>query len=285
MPDTDTLRTAGNRVLVKLRPVTALRAAEPRASLRPLYQSPKRDAGILGLAAETQWFLAELPDGAASAWDLAHQRVADQLGVAESDVLFAEPDLLQSIYPDPRGADAARGLAAVGEQCHEQAQDGSNGKATGGVDGWHLGEDFSELAKARSTVQFTVPRTRIAHVDTGYFPTHTTLPRNILHQLERNFVDADKPGSAVDPDNFVLLLDNSGHGTGTLSILAGREVPFLGGQPMGGAPDADIVPLRIADSVALFATSAFAQALNYAVDVNCERPVDEHGRPAIRSLA
>ena len=45
-----------------------------------------------------EWFIADLPDlplspGAqANLWDFAHARVADQLGVAEDDILFAEPD-------------------------------------------------------------------------------------------------------------------------------------------------------------------------------------------------
>jgi hypothetical protein len=269
VPNPEKPRAAGNRILVKLRPSTALRAAESRANLRPLYEPPKGAPQALGIATEAQWFLADLPGGAASPWDLAHDRVADQLGVAESDVVFAEPDLVHDIYLDPRGPEAARGLGAVGEQCQEEPQDPSNGKATGADDGWHLGDDFAELARARDAVPFTAPRTRIAHVDTGYFPAHVTLPRNVRHDLERNFVDGD-PSSAVDPDNWALVLDNSGHGTGTLSILAGKEVPFLGGKPLGGAPDADIVPLRIADSVALFATSAFAQALHYAVDISCD---------------
>jgi hypothetical protein len=74
----------------------------------------------------------------------------------------------------------------------------------------------------------------------------------------------------VDPDNWRLLLDNSGHGTGTLSIVAGNSVPDIGSVELGGAPEADVVPLRVADSVVLLRTSALAEALHYAVEHECD---------------
>src|SRR5690349_6260814 len=101
MPDRPpTAVPSTNHLLVKLRPTTALRAAESRAKLRPLFDT-SRPTGGFAVGAEPQWFVAELPDGAATPWDLAHARVADQLGVADSDVLFVEPDLVHDIYREP----------------------------------------------------------------------------------------------------------------------------------------------------------------------------------------
>src|SRR5690606_28206822 len=102
---------------------------------------------------------------------------------------------------------------------------------------------------------------------TGYYPEHVSVPQHLAGHLERNFVprDADRD-SARDPNNRVLLLDNSGHGTGTLGILAGGPVPEMNGTAVGGAPEAEILPLRIADSAVLLRTSPFAQALEYAVE-------------------
>ena len=120
-----------NRVLVKLRPAAALGAAEARAGLRPLFDRPLAGPeGGFGLDAAPRWFVAELPDGAATAWDLAHARVADQLGVAESEVLYAEPDLVHKIYRDEMAETKARPGTpfAVGEDCTVVPQDGSNGK-------------------------------------------------------------------------------------------------------------------------------------------------------------
>jgi hypothetical protein len=260
-----------NRVLVKLRPSNALLGAAARGGLRPLHGTPDAAAATLGIGAEPQWFVAELREGAATPWDLAHMRVADQLGVAESDVVFAEPDLVHDLVQDPDEPPPGGALAAV--DCTPFPQDGRNGKATGPRDGWHLDPEFSQLGAARDAVPFGEPRTRIAHIDTGYSRGHVAAPRHVRRDLERNFVDRDgNPTDAEDPDNRVILLDNSGHGTGTLSILAGGPVliPGRGDVTIGGAPDAEIVPLRVADRVVLLRTSAFARALRYATDTGCD---------------
>ena len=271
MPKNNHVRAETNRVLVKLRPSNALRAAGSRANLRPLYDTPQTAAAALGIGTEPQWFLAELPDGAATPWDLAHARVAEQLGVSESDVIFAEPDIIHNVYQDAFEEKAGQPFA-VGDQCEAIPQDGTHGKALGpGEFAWHLGDDYTQLGKAREAVEFTDPRTRIAHVDTGYYRSHDTVPDHVRRDLERNFVSGDAdPSSAEDPDNPLLVLDSSGHGTGTISILAGGKVPAFGGVYLGGAPGAEVVPLRVADSVVLLRTSALAQALEYAVEQHCD---------------
>ena len=259
-----------SRILVKLRSSASLRAAESRANLRPLYDNGRSGAATFGLDTDAAWYLADLRDGAATPWDLAHARVADQLGVAESDVVFAEPDLVHDIYPDPN-ASQEQGRLAVGDQCKVIEQNSDNGESIGPGLAWHLGDGFSQLAKARAAVPFSEPRTRIAHIDTGYYGAHISLPRNVDRTLQRNFVGKDgQPTSAEDPDNKVFLIDNSGHGTGTLSILAGGLIADLGNIDMGGAPEAAVVPLRVADSVVLLHTSSFARALGYAVDNQCD---------------
>ena len=260
-----------NRVLVKLRPSNALKAAESRANLRPLYETPEAAAPTtFGFDSTPQWFLADLPDEAATPWDLAHARVADQLGVSESDVLFAEPDLVHNIYQDANEQSVAQGFAA-GDECLANPQDQTHGKKVGPDEfAWHLGNDYTQLSKARDEVNFTDPRTRIAHLDTGYYRSHDTTPEHILRNLERNFVEGDADqNSAEDPDNRVLIIDNSGHGTGTIGILAGKAATS-GGIRLGGAPDAEVLPLRISDRVVLLRTSALARALNYAVEQRCD---------------
>lgn len=255
----------GNRVLVKLRPSASLAEAESRAGLRPLHEH-RFDA--MGFAGEAQWFVAELPDGGASPWDAAHARVAGQLGVAPSDVEYVEPELIHNIYRDAN--EPSLGLEYdAGEECGtETPQESKNGKATGPGWGWHLGDDYSQLARARDEVRFDGRRTRIAHLDTGYSARHVTLPAHIAEQLQRNFAAGDRD-DARDPNRRSVLPDNSGHGTGTLGILAGgRDAD--GNGPLGGAPDAEVVPLRVADRVVLLQTSAFAQALGWATDVGCD---------------
>lgn len=260
-----------DRILVKLRPATALRATESRAHLRPLYDPKASARGAFGLEGAPTWFVADVPDGAATPWDVAHGRLADQLGVAGSDIAFAEPDLVHDVYADTNERSTAPGFA-IGKTCTAEPQDGGNGKVVGpDAFGWHLDANHSELDLARRSVTFTEPRTRIAHIDTGYYRDHETCPAHVQRHLERNFVRRDgAPESAQDPDNFVLLLDNSGHGTGTIGILAGNAVAAFGGTLLGGAYDAEIVPLRIADSVVLLRTSTLAEALSYAVEQRCD---------------
>jgi subtilisin family serine protease len=56
-------------------------------------------------------------------------------------------------------------------------------------------------------------------------------------------------------------LSNFSHGCGTLSILAGAAVPGL--KPFGCAPNAEIVPVRVANRVMLFSNSSIARGLDY----------------------
>lgn len=269
------------RILVKLRPSAGLRAAESRAGVRPLFDTDTlggdadatrpaaADAFGFATMGEPQWYLADLPDGAATPWDLAHARVADQLGVAESDVVLAEPDLIQPVNVDPFEEQVTG--RAIGAKCTAEAQDGKGGQAKGpDTFAWHLGSGYSQLGNARDLVTFTDRRTRIAHFDTGYFPGHVTVPRHLRADLGRNFSDSPDPHHADDPGKRKLLLDNAGHGTGTLSILAGGAYPAEGGALMGGAPEAEVVPVRIASSVVLLRTSAFARALKYALAHDCD---------------
>ena len=257
---------AKNRLLVKLLPTAALAAADPRANLRPLFDSAPQTTAF-GLGAAPAWFLADLPDGAATPWDLAHSQVASQLGVDESAVIFAEPDLEQS-FPDTNEKNPGGGpMLALEDSCGSVPQQDIGGKILGPDRfAWHLDDEFTQLRKAREAVPFNPPRTRIAHIDTGYDRGHESQPQNLLQNLERSFVDGDNdPNSADDPNRGNAFPDNSGHGTGTISILAGSHIAQFN-ETLGGAAGADILPLRISNSVILFRTSAFAQALRYAIE-------------------
>jgi hypothetical protein len=128
-----------NRVLVKLRASAPLGAAAANASLRPVFDRPFASGGLEADAAP-QWFIADVSDLPLSAarqphpWDFAHARLADQLGVNEDDVMFAEPDRVNdAFHVDSEGI---RTCAAI-------PQDGGHGKAVGpGEFAWHLGERF-----------------------------------------------------------------------------------------------------------------------------------------------
>ncbi|HSD45258.1 MAG TPA: S8 family serine peptidase, partial [Pyrinomonadaceae bacterium] len=190
-----------------------------------------------------------------------------QLGVDESAVIFAEPDLEQSFQDTNEKNPGGGPMLALDQHCEANPQEDKGGKKKGPDKfAWHLDDEFTQLRKAREAVPFNPPRTRIAHIDTGYDRGHDSKPQNILQNLERSFVDGDNdPNSANDPNRGNAFPDNSGHGTGTISILAGRTITKFN-ETLGGAAGADILPLRISNSVVLFLTSSFAQALRYAIE-------------------
>jgi hypothetical protein len=266
---------SSNRILVKLQPNFGIAAAASGANLRPLYDRPP-ELNAFGMAVTPQWYLADIPDtDGPNPWDLAHARVADQLGLDQSAVLFAEPDLDQTFNDgSEQSANKVAALAATPPPGAHIPQDPNNNKVTGPFGGppkfgWHLEDDYSQLKSARDSVQFSDPRTRIAHIDTGYDRTHSARPNHVI--LEHSFVEGDPdPNKAESRAALALLPENLDHGTGTIGILAGGRVTFLNGDFLGGAPEAEIVTLRIADSVILFKTSAFAQALQFAIDHRCD---------------
>jgi len=251
----------------------ALAAASSNVKLRPLANQPVTQ-NAFGMSTDPAWYVAELPDTVGpNPWDLAHARVADQLGIDESGVLFAEPDLDQVFLdqefstPPPGGL----GFGAAPDPCAAIPQDANSNKVLGpnGIYAWHLGDDYTQLRAAREAVAFTPPHTRIGHIDTGYDPNHLARAQNIV--LEHSFVEDDPDhNKAQAPPRVNLLPQNLDHGTGTMGILAGGRIPNLNDDFLGGAPNADVVPLRIADSVILFRTSAFAEALHFAVDNLCD---------------
>ena len=100
---------------------------------------------------------------------------------------------------------------------------------------------------------------------------HDTIPLHLRADLGRNFVDGD-PNDATDPGRH-FPLNQPGHGTATAALLAGRKVAVARhgfNDFLGGAPHAEVVPIRIADSVVHFRTSSMADGIHYAVDQACD---------------
>ncbi|WP_298326997.1 DNA/RNA non-specific endonuclease [Asticcacaulis sp.] len=115
-------------------------------------------------------------------------------------------------------------------------------------DAWAASEAAGRQAKGRGIMVF--------QPDTGVDPTHPELPRD-LHTRPgaANFVEPGQP--PIDPMNGS---GNSGHGTGTGSVVASP----LTGRVSGVAPEATLVPIRCIESVAVFDQSRVAQAIDHA---------------------
>lgn len=233
------------------------------------------DQGVLAFGVEPQWMLATSSEriGDANPWDLAHELVSNSAGIglsaADSEV-YVEPDFLQDgCYPYPHGA-AVKPELGVAEACVFHDQDTENWPHPSKF-AWHLEAEYSELRQARDLVGDVgrkESRIRIGILDTGYDDKHQARPDFILTALERSFLDGASPNSAVDP-GVDGILNNPGHGTGTIGLLAGRRLSKMSVAEqntrdyLGGAPYSSIIPVRIANSVVQFYTSGMAKGLEY----------------------
>jgi subtilisin family serine protease len=139
--------------------------------------------------------------------------------------------------------------------------------------GWHLDEEHSQLAGAVKTVrqkwQDNPPRIRIAHIDTGYVPNRPGLPKYLKHDEGRSFIPGEN--SAIDPPDS----GQDRHGTGTMILLAGDQVgpKDLFGEyegEVGGIPFAEVIPLRISETVVIFNSNRFEAAVEAAIELGCE---------------
>ncbi len=258
------------RILIKARTglpsaTLALGAAQVNFPLVPLFKSIGRTSG-LGAAAGSTWYVLEAPFGfdAANPWDVCHSLMHAGLGVAGAPVPeFAEPDLEQRWLT---GDDAELGLAlAAGCQA-----EGPDTDLPGDPNPfWYRDQSHTQLDAALAQIggPDVAAQVRIAHCDTGYDPQHATLPKRLRRDLQRNFVDKDRPNDASDVSDG--LGNNLGHGTGTLSILAGSGAH--GSASLGCAPFAEVVPIRVANRVVLFHNSAIAQAFDYVHGLHDDR--------------
>jgi hypothetical protein len=254
--------------------------------VEPLFQSigvrkGRVREGRMAATAPTMWHVltADTGKGIASRtdvenpWDLCHRLMTGELGIARGHLEFAEPDLQQR-WPVGRPGAVAVALA---EARSEPVRQNPEYPTDEQHDFWYRDQEHAQWdrALAASRDPGDGNRIHVAHFDTGYDPRHRTLPKFLDHDHERNFVDADRPHDASDASNS--LVNNLGHGTGTLSILAGAGIEGVnGGKPLGCAPFAEIIPVRVADSVVLFWNSAIARAFDHVHGLCADRATFVH---------
>jgi len=219
----------------------------------------------LGAAAGDVWYVLTPPPGLAeeNAWDVCHSVVRQGLGIAGvSAPTFAEPDLEQRWLT---GTSAEGGQSLV-QSCEKQDPQNPAFPRDDNYPYWFRNSEHSQFDDAIAAIggPEIASKVRIAHFDTGYDPDHHTLPKHLRRDLGRNFVDDDHPNDGSDQTSG--LFTNLGHGTGTLSILAGTAEP--GASLLGGAPFAEIVPVRVANRVVLFSNSSIAHAFDYIHALN-----------------
>jgi len=272
--------TRAPRLLVKAKPIpkgASFTVSKIPFNLEPLFPRPK--AAAMGVAQPSEWHLTDVPKNVdeADLWDLCHQLQSKGLGIAGGpEVEFAEPDFEQKWIiesPDRLAGKAFRASAAKDSCEKPDAADSRYPFPTPFDWRWFQDPGHSGLDGARSQIKNPTDRITIAHLDTGYLKDHSVLPQFLDTKLQHNFVDGGNPDDATDP-GVGGFGNNPGHGTGTLSILAGKlfnGAPFkVPSDVVGGAPFARVIPVRVANSVVLFANSAIARGIRYAIDNNVD---------------
>jgi subtilisin family serine protease len=202
-------------------------------------------------------------------WDMAHISF-DSLGKSAG---YIEPNFTQEYVVDrkvdvPASKISSKSLGS-GKSNNDYDPDWQPHQNTV----WHLGDNFSQLKTAREKVASNTYKVRIGHLDTGYSKTHFAIPDSIRkNPLQHNFVSGEDPNDSHDPFTSGFL-KQPGHGTGTLGILAGTKIDIATDNGrfqdyLGGAYFAEVISCRIAESVILLKTNAFAEALNYLTQLS-----------------
>lgn len=202
-------------------------------------------------------------------WDQAHFAFQQ-----DADISFAEPEVnaTENYYPLTQDIESitvtAKGVTPVDD--YKTFMDYWPRPAQPSI--WHLENEYSQLRAAREAIQALPGKkvVRIAHFDTGYDPQHRSFPESLIRKdLQRSFVEGEE-GTNSAADNFDSgILKMPGHGTGTLSVLAGNRLslPFCGFDDYFGLIDhVEIVPIRIARGVVLLKSAAFVRAMDYVLN-------------------
>jgi hypothetical protein len=199
-------------------------------------------------------------------WDFAHDYI-DELIEQDKKLDFVEPNISSSYLQRPIEVLKKSSNEGYLESWPKPVEQSDKFI-------WHLNDDFSQLRKAKNKVLIKLenPKIKIAIIDTGYQDGHPFLPKNIIDGI--SFIKGEEGQPPYDIDSGTDFEQN-GHGTATINILAGCEVTknitdgvFEG--YFGAIPFAEIVPIRICETVALIRTDSFVDAVEYAINQGCE---------------
>jgi hypothetical protein len=201
-------------------------------------------------------------------------------------------------WPDVRGAiDKRTGKPAVDPKTNRPVIDPF----------WYRRDEFSELESTRIAAGRVrdAERIRIGHLDNGLDGDHPAAPQHLVrddkwanavgllayaqditkYQQERQ----TNPQAITPPDPVPPERTHGTHGMGTVGLLAGGRVHLpaqtVKGVPVagydgyvGGAPEAVVVPVRVAPWVISLSTAELAYAIDYASRVeHCDVISMSHG--------
>jgi len=271
-------------------------------AVEPLLEVPGEGGGSFGPAAAgggRTWLLVRPPaafaaaaagDGITNPWDLAHRLLGGAAGpgplaalaagdagprllALEPDVARPDPDLERAAERRKQDRKTCRSTS-VGREATICLEPSPHWPAPDDP-AWHLSDAYSQLASARREVEAALapgaPRVRVVHLDTGYDGDHVALPPHLERAASLDFTAGDPPRPPGEDPAADCFGCNPGHGTGTLSILAGGEMTLTGVDgralapaPLGGAPFAEVREFRVSPSVIHLTTGRMVRAFDLA---------------------
>src|SRR5262245_32202761 len=205
------MQTQAARLLVKRPIATAVPKSFSAAGSKFEVTKPL----LAAAAADQRWYRIETSGRATidQLWDAAYEMRAQSAGTV------VEPDC-EILWPMPTTR-RQRGLFAGGPSDRGSVDLQSPDFPQGPGFAWHLRAEYSELEAARASIADPLP-VRMAILDVGFDFHHRSIPEHLRRDLERNFT-GDGRTDASDPD-IGGFLNNPGHGTATIAILAGRQL-------------------------------------------------------------
>ena len=106
----------------------------------------------------------------------------------------------------------------------------------------------------------------VGHPDTGYRPHEEIWDANPAQRRVRPGDGRDFEDGDPDPLDPLKKSDSLGHGTATASVIMSARAAAQERTVVGTAPSAQLVPLRVSDSVIHFSFKNVTQAIYHAVD-------------------
>jgi thermitase len=106
----------------------------------------------------------------------------------------------------------------------------------------------------------------VGHPDTGYRPHQEIWHDNPAQRRVRPGDGYDFEDGDPDPLDPLAKSDSHGHGTATASVIMSARATANEETVVGTAPSAQLVPLRVSDSVVHFSFKNVVQAIYHAVD-------------------
>ena len=213
-----------------------------------------------------------------TAWDKAYLLA---LANADDPIGFVEPDMDSDIGSHPVEEVLERGGDSIAEKYDRlKTYPPARDDKTVPFD-WHLGNAYSQLKAAREEVfpelltgdkrSKNKKYVKIAHIDTGFLDGHPAHPEYLDRMHSASFAGWGAGTGGQDTDMKIAPGEQQGHGNATLAILAGgklrsEQTDGLFSGYFGAIPFADVISIKISESVVLLSGKRFAKAIDHAID-------------------